>query len=476
MAAPAAAADLRALATDLAGSVVLPDDDEFASLRKPALGQLTEVLPQAVVRCATPADIAQAIVFAAARELPFALRSGGHSFADFCCTSGLLIDLGQLDSISVDSEAVTAGPGVRLGDLAERLAEHHRMVPCGWCPTVAVGGSVLGGGYGMLSRYYGLGCDHLLAAQVVLADGRTVWADEQREPELFWALRGAGCGNFGAVSAVRLRSYPVPQVATFVHHWPWRDAATVVDAWQRWAPSAPDEVNAELVLSTRLGPQQQPRVVLFGAVVGADAAGARPLLEEFIDRVGPGEQLAELTELSTRVAPCRHTYAGMPVANMVEPGPPSHIRPRLRAVKSEFFGRTLPREAIEALLAGLVADQRKGEYRELELVPWGGAYARVAPGATGFVHRAARFLIGHHGFVMHSATDQQRQAVKDWASRSWRVVHPWGSGGVYPNYPDPELAGWARAYYGSNLERLRQVKVAYDPDEVFRYPQSMPPS
>lgn len=467
--------ELRALAGSLRGQVVLPDDPEYPALRKPTLGRLTEVLPRAVVRCATTADVAEAVRFAGAHRLPFALRSGGHCFADFCTTRGLLIDLGRLDTVRLDDELVTVGPGTRLGALAEHLAGHDRVVPMGWCPTVAVAGSVLGGGYGPLGRCHGLGCDHLAAAQVVLADGRTVWADRDREPDLFWALRGAGAGNFGAVTALVLRSRPAPRVARFVHRWPWRRAAAVIDAWQRWAPSAPAEVNAELVLTTGgPDPDSDPSVVLFGVVVGATAASARPLIEPFVARVDPGDELGELTELSARVAAREHTYAGLPANTVPEPAPPAGLRPRLRAVRSGFFDRALPMAAIEALVATFAAGRVAGQYREVELVPWGGAYARLPAGATAFAHRDQALLIGHHGVVGHSAADQERRATRDWVDRSWATVGSWGSGAVYPNYPDRRLAGWAHAYYGGNLDRLVRVKARYDPEGVFRFPQSLP--
>jgi FAD/FMN-containing dehydrogenase len=466
----ALATGLASLAGSLAGSLVRPEDPEFASLRKPVLGRLTELLPRAVVRCAGPEDVAAAVGFARAHRLPFALRSGGHSFADFCTTGGLLIDLAGLDTVRVVGETATVGPGIRLGDLAERLVDDGRIAPLGWCPTVAVGGSVLGGGYGALGRYHGLGCDHLLAAQVVLADGRTCWVDQEREPELFWALRGAGCGNFGAVTALVLRTQPAPRVSTFVQRWPWRHAARVIDAWQRWAPDAPDEVNAELVLQAG-DPVPEPRVTWFGTVLGG---GARPLLEEFLDRVGTGDELGELSELSARVAATRHTYAGIPMSTELPAGPPLERRQLLRVVKSEFFDRPVPPEAVRALVDGFLAELAPGQYRELELVPWGGAYRRVPARATAFAHRSPRFMIGHHGLALPQVGDEGREAVRDWVRRSWEAVHPWGTGAVYPNYPDPDLAGWARAYYGANLARLIRVKARYDPDQVFRYAQSVP--
>src|SRR5690606_17452639 len=138
----------------------------------------------------------------------------------------------------------------------------------------------------------------------------------------------------------------------------------------------------------------------------------------------------------------------------IEPGPPSGVRPRLRAVKSEFFDRPMPREAIEALLDNFVKDPLPMQYRELEMVTWGGAFARVGPAETAFPHRGARFLIGHHAIVPHMADGEARQASLDFVRRSWELVHPWASGAVYGNYPDRDLTDWARAYYGDNLPRL----------------------
>ncbi len=466
------ATELKSLADSLTGSLVLPDDDEFASLRKTFLSHVAEVLPQAVARCETPQDVARAVRFARAHQMPFAVRSGGHSFADFCCTDGLLVDLGRMDSVHLDGELVTVGPGVRLGPLARQLVDQGRILPCGWNPLVGIGGLVLGGGYGALSRYYGLGSDHLVAAQVVLADGSVVWTDEDREPDLFWALRGAGWGSFGVVTALRLRTFAAPRVTTFVHRWSWPRVAEVLDAWQRWAPTAPAELNAELVLQS-LGPQEDPRVTLFGVVLG-NAADARPLVEEFIYRIDAHDDLEELTELSPRAGATRHTYAGLPVMDRQPPGPPTGMRQWMRAVKSEFFDRAMPAEAIEALVDTFVADRPRGQYRELELIPWGGTFRHVPADATAFVHRDPLFQIGHHAMVMASAGDPERVSARQWVDRSWQAVHPWASGMVYPNYPDADLPDWASAYYGDNLPRLVRVKARYDPDNVFRFAQSIP--
>jgi FAD/FMN-containing dehydrogenase len=468
------AGDLAKLGERLDGSLVLPADPEFPRLRRAFLGRVAERVPQAVARCSSPADVAEAVAFAQAQQLPFALRSGGHSFADFSTTDGLLVDLGQLATVEIEEDSVTVGPGVRLGRLADVLANHDRVVPVGWNPSVAVGGATLGGGYGMLGRYFGLGCDHLLAAQVVLADGRVTWVDEQREPDLFWALRGAGWGSFGAITALRLRTRVAPRVSTFVHWWPWLQAVEVIDAWQRWAPAAPEEINAELVLQSATPGHEGPRVVLFGAVVG-DAANARPLVEDFLAGVDFAADLGELAELSPRVAARRHTYAGVTVPDVVAPGPPAGQRPWRRAVKSQFFDRPIPWAALETLVETFEADQMPGQYRELELVPWRGAFARVAPEATAFVHRTPQFLVGHHGVALPVADESEREAVGHWVARSFATLSQAATGAVYPNYPDADLPDWAQAYYGANLPRLRRIKSHYDPADVFSFAQSVPP-
>jgi FAD/FMN-containing dehydrogenase len=148
----------------------------------------------------------------------------------------------------------------------------------------------------------------------------------------------------------------------------------------------------------------------------------------------------------------------------------------IHAVKSEYFARPLPREAIATLLEGLTADRSRGQARELDFSPWGGAYIRIEAEATAFVHRDAAFWVKHAAVVPTDATANRQMAARDWVGASWASLHPWGAGGVFPNFADADLEDWGHAYYGSNYERLVELKARYDPDNLFRFSQSLPVS
>lgn len=430
--------------------------------------------PQAVVRCATPGDIAETIGFARRHRLEVAPRSGGHGFAGHSLTQGVVIDVTSMDSVSVSGGVASVGAGTRLGDLYQALQAHDRTVPAGTCPSVGIAGITLGGGLGLLGRRYGLTADHLLAAQIVLADGRIVECDKQHDPELFWALRGGGAGQFGVVTSMVFRLRPAPAATNFRLVWPHQKAAAVVAAWQGWTPTAADELAASLVLATPAEVDRPPVVVVFGVMLGSPSDTTEQL-EHPVARVGAapastfGRHLSYWETLG-RWARLDHTSsdpAGLAPAGRAAP-------PGYHVIKSEFFGRPLPAEAIAALVGSLTEARVAGQSRELDFSPWGGAYNRVPAHATAFVHRDPLYSLKHAVVVDPAASTAAKQAAHRWATRSWASVHRWGSGRVFPNFADPELDNWADAYYGSNLDRLLRVKARYDPDNVFRFAQSLP--
>jgi FAD/FMN-containing dehydrogenase len=377
-----------------------------------------------------------------------------------------------MGSVAVAGEVATVGAGVRLGDLYDALATQGLTIPAGCGPSVGIAGLTLGGGLGILGRKHGLTCDHLLGAQVVLADGRIVDCDEQHDGELFWALRGAGGGQFGVVTSLVFGTLPAPATTVFHLVWPPAAAAAVAQAWQAWAPAAPDELDATLRLTAAGDGQRPPGVEVVASVLDGEADAAEQV-GELVDRVG-----TDPVEASRRHLPHRAAKRYLEELGSVEdregsgperPAPPGHLY-----TKSEFFRRPLPDETVAALVEHLTHGLAPGQSREVDFLPWGGAYNRVPADATAFVHRRERFLAQHLVQVSADAPPAERAAARDWLARSWTLVHPWGSGGVYPNFPDPDLQDWAHAYHGTNYDRLRRVKAAYDPDGVFRFHQSIP--
>jgi FAD/FMN-containing dehydrogenase len=368
-----------------------------------------------------------------------------------------------MHAVAVADGVATVGAGARLGEVYDTLLEHGLTLAAGCGPEVGIAGLVLGGGLGLLGRSHGLTSDQLVGAQVVLADGRVLDCDERRHEDLFWALRGAGGGNFGVVTRFELRTLPAPDATRFHLVWPAERAAAVIDAWQATAPTAPEALAASLLITAGEDAGRPPVVNVFGAMLGSERATAE-LLGELVARAGPDPASASFEHASYRETK----------RSLAEHGP-GEERPGGHGYnKSEFFRGALPPEAIATLVEHFAAARGPGQSRELDFTPWGGAYNRVPADATAFPHRDARFLLKHAVVVDGGAGVTERDAAREWLARSWEIVRPCGSGGVYVNFPDPELADSGRAYYGVNFERLKRVKARYDPEELFSFPQAIP--
>jgi FAD/FMN-containing dehydrogenase len=444
--------------------VVVPGSAVYDTVRKPAMARFNDVRPVAVVRCESPAGVAAAVRFARRAGLPVGIRCGGHSVAGHSSTGGVLLDVTPMRHVSVDDGVATVGAGVRLGALYAALHEHGVTIPAGCGPSVGVGGLTLGGGIGVLGRRYGLTCDRLLRAEVALADGRVIECDEKRDPDLFWALRGAGGGNLGVVTSFVFRTVPAPVTTVFHLLWPLADAAGLVERWQEWAPDVSDDVDATLRLSG--GGYGEPRAELFGAVL-ADEPTAVERLEGFVSQAGLKPAAASSSQLAYPLAKRRLNEVDQHGdASAHEPGP--------IYAKSEFFRRSLDRQTIGALVEGLAQQTPGARVREVAFMPWGGAYNRVASDAVAFPHRDERFLVQHLLETPPDLSETEAETARGWLQRSWALLHPSGSGGVYPNFPDPDLPDWGHAYYRENYERLVEIKSTYDPDDVFRFHQSLP--
>jgi FAD/FMN-containing dehydrogenase len=445
--------DWHALETALTGDVVRPGSPDYERLRRPAIGQFDGVRPQAVVMCAGPQDAAAAIAFARRAGLPLAVRSGGHCFAGRSSTDGVVIDVTPLGSVTVTSERATIGAGARLGDVYDALDAHGLTIPAGCGTDVGVAGLTLGGGLGILGRMYGLTSDRLRAAEIVLADGRVLTCDADRDAELFWALRGAGGARFGVLTSLVFETVAAPLATAFETVWAPGDAVALIDAWQDWAPSAPDELAASLLLTAD---PDALRVRVFGAMAGSEAETALRL-DELAAAAGTAPASVAMRPGSFREA--KRFLAGLGEVGEDEA---AHVFSR-----SEFFAARLPATIAESLVRHLLAAHAAGHTRELDFSPWGGAYTRVPADATAFAHRDARFLLKHGVVADPRAAASERAATTAWLERSWALTHPFGTGGVYPNFPVPGLDEWGSEYHGANRARLLGVKRRYDPDGVF---------
>jgi FAD/FMN-containing dehydrogenase len=278
----------------------------------------------------------------------------------------------------------------------------------------------------------------------VLADGRVVRCDDGTEPDLLWALKGAGGGQFGVVCELTLRTVPAPRTTVFHLRHPRAAVAALIDAWQRFAPGAPDALAASLLCNGR-------GVHVFGA-----HAGPREEAEALLATLGEPAS-AHVEELAWREAK----------RWLAEHGPGDGPPGGLDFSASEFFREPLPAGPLAEQLERGLAD---GHHCELDFSPWGGAYGRVAPDATAFVHREARFLL-KQGVVVAAGDDTE--PARAWLRRSWATAHPNGTGGVYPNFPDLDLEDPLKAYHGDNLARLRELKAEYDPNGLLAFPQSL---
>jgi FAD/FMN-containing dehydrogenase len=400
---------------------------------RPTLARFRDITPSRVVACSSPEDVAGAIALAREQGLSLAVRSGGHCFGGRSSTEGVLIDLSPLDAVEYADGRARIGAGALLGDVYDALEPHGVTLPAGCGTTVGISGLTLGGGLGILGRTHGVLADSLRGAQVVLADGRVVDADE----DLLWALRGAGGARFGVVTRLEFATVEAPAMTAFETF--WDDPAALIAAWQAWAPDAPDALAASLLItSPPLG------VKVFGAYVGPEAE-----LRELVAALGEPRRAA-FSEGSARDT--KRFLAGLG-------GEDDDGHAYLR---SEYFAQPLPAEAVAALAEHL---QQPGDYhRELDFSPWAGAYNRTPAGATAFAHRDARFLLKHAAVV---APGVDPRAAREWLDGAYAITHPHGTGGAYPNFPEDDRDPWDAAYLGANRERLLELKRRYDPEGVF---------
>jgi FAD/FMN-containing dehydrogenase len=471
-----AAPDWDALRTALRDGLVRPSDPTYEAARILYNTRFDGVRPQAIARCATTADVRECVRFARAYRVPLALRSGGHSYGGWSTGPGLVIDVGRMTAIDVQSDRVTAGAGVRLIDLYDAVAARGQGIAAGSCPTVGVTGLTLGGGVGVLSRAWGLTCDDLVSARIVTADGQVRECDDAREADLFWALRGGGGGSFGVVTSLTLRTHVATDLALGFMSWPWSRAAAVVAAWQAWMSRAPDALWSTLHLQTAAG---GPEVTLHAVLPGATADLARQF-DALVAGIGPPAYREQGVRAYRDVMLLEAGCLGRTLDQCHLAGTTSGgvLQRESYVAKSAIAQRPLSGDAIAALVGAVdaLARRRDAGSGAVLLDTLGGAVARLAADATAFPHRdafaVAQLLASWDAGAAPTVVD----ATRSWLRDLYAAARPLIGRGAYVNYADPDLDDWSEAYFGPNYARLQQVKAKYDPDRVFDFPQAVRPS
>jgi len=449
------------LKKNLRGQVLLPSDELYESARKIWNGMIDK-RPAVIVRCSTTSDVVEAVNFAKNSGFPLAVRGGGHNIAgNAVCNDGVVIDLSQMKSATVNptTRRVTVEGGATLGDLDAATQMHGLATPLGINSTTGLAGLTLGGGFGWLSRKYGMTVDNLESADVVTADGAVLHTNATEHPDLFWALRGGG-GNFGVVTRFEFRLHPVgPDVLSGLLVYPLSEAKSVLQQYRQFIEQAPDELTVWTVL--RLAP---PLPFLPSQVHGKGIL-ALPLI--YVGNPKQGEPLIKPlrtfgTLLGEHVGVQPYVAWQKAFDALLTPGARNYW-------KSHNFTR-LKDELLDIVIKymeKLPSDQCETFFGAL-----GGATARPAPDATAYAHRDAKFVMNVHGRWENSAEDN---ACIAWARDLFNATAPFASSGVYVNFLTSDEEDRVRSAYGPNYNRLAQVKRKYDPANLFCVNQNIRP-
>jgi FAD/FMN-containing dehydrogenase len=445
----------------LRGKLALPGEAGYDEART-VWNAMIDRRPGAVVRCAGAADVVRAVAFARDHDLVLSVRAGGHNIAGKAVGDGaLLLDLTPMKSVRIDPARRIAWvePGVTLGEFDNEAQAYGLATPLGINSTTGVAGLTLGGGFGWISRKYGMSIDNLLSVDIVTADGALRRASEAENADLFWAVRGGG-GNFGVVTSFEFRLHPVgPEVLSGLIFHPQEQARELLPRYRRIVAEAPDDLTCWVVL--RKAP---PLPFLPETVHGTDVM------------IFAACYAGDMAEGEKAVAPLR--ALGAPIADVIGPHPFTGwqaafdplLTPGARNYWKSHDFTELSEAATEVILDH--AGRLPTPECEIFIGHLGGAVNRVAADATAYPHRDADFIMNVHTRWQDPAQD--RDCVR-WARDLFDAAKPFATGGVYVNFLGEDEADRLPGAYGANLARLSAIKAKYDPANLFRVNQNIAP-
>ncbi len=457
-----ASTELERFATSLRGDIVPKGSPHYEDVRRIWNG-MVDRRPALVARCHSAADVLRAVRFAREHDLLFSMRGGGHNIAgNALADEGLLIDLAPMRAVRVDPARRTgrAEGGVTLGEFDTETQQFALATPLGINSTTGIAGLTLGGGYGWLSRTYGLTVDNLLSADVVTADGALVTSSEQENSDLFWALRGGG-GNFGVVTSFEYRLHPVgPEVLAGLIVHPFDNAAQLLRRYRDVVEAAPDALSVWAVMrkapplpflpTSVHGKEVLVLAVCYAGDLAAGERALRPLRAigtPHADVVGPAPYAAFQTAFDPLLTPGARNYW-----------------------KTHNF-MTLNDELLDTLVAQVA--ELPGPQSEIFLAHLGGAISRKPDDATAYMGRRAQFVMNVHARWDDDSMDGN---FITWARDVYNAAAPFAAGGAYVNFLTQEEQGRVRDAYGTNYDRLAAIKAKYDPSNVFRVNQNIVPA
>jgi FAD/FMN-containing dehydrogenase len=453
---------LTALRSRLQGSVLLPDEAGYDDART-IWNAMIDRRPGAVVRCRVANDVIAAVRLARDNGLLVAVRGGGHNIAgNAVCEGGLLIDLSPMRSVDVDSKARTARvePGVTLGEFDKEAQAFGLATPLGINSTTGVAGLTLGGGFGWLSRRYGLTADNLSFADVVTADGEFLHANAAQNQELFWAIRGGG-GNFGVVTLFGFKLHPVgPEVVSGLIVHPITRARELLAGYREVASAAPDELTIWLVL------RKAPPLPF----LSADVHGKEILVFAVCYCGASSEADGALAPLRALGKPLADVIGLQPYAAWQTAFDPLLTPGAFNYWKSHNF-ITLSDGMLDALVD--YAGRLPTAECEIFIGQVGGAINRVPPDATAYPHRDSNFVMNVHTRWRERGDEQD--SIR-WARELFAATAPHATGGVYVNFMPQDETDRLAGAYGNNYQRLVAAKAKYDPGNLFRLNQNIRPT
>lgn len=432
----------------LTGKVILPEDPEYNQARQ-EYNIAVDKYPAAIVYCFDQCDVANAVAWSRKREIPLRIRSGGHNYEGYSTGDGdLVIDTSCMNNITVNAGEDTVGvqAGTRLLALYERLSEYGYTFPGGTCPSVAISGLVLGGGIGLSARLLGLTADSLIEAEMINADGELLTANSNCNPDLLWALRGAGGGNFGVVTNYKFSLKKADKITLIQLRWdnnlPARNS--FIRIWQDWLP------NLDRRLSSFSGIYKR------GAWLNAFFYGlpeeAWKILRPILEIPGITQRIIEYIPFINAV---ERIGAGYPKRDAFQaPG---------RFVYCHFTRKQL------GTLAAIIDKAPSKTESSIRVYSLGGAIRDLEPDATAFPARNADYIM-----VITSSWEHKKEAPlnRAWIKKGYNYIYKITEGS-YVNFPYAQTPCCGEAYFQEHLPRLQCIKQKYDPDNVFHFPQSI---